>query len=137
MNRFLISILALFCGLNLFGQVENKVETIPLEKDVEIEISSIDSTSLDFYKIYEFIYFNDNKEIKARFWADKNDTTFNLGKVNLKLCRIHQMKTEDGMRIRGCAFYNGFVFLENDTVIKEFDFNEYGESPTLRLCSTD
>ncbi len=137
MNRILLSISTLIFGLNLFGQQGKRVETIPLEKNIEIVISSIDSTSLDFYDIYEFIYHTDNKEIYARFWANKNDMTFNLGKANLKLCRIIQMKLGDGINLRGCAFYNGITLLENDTIVENFDFDEFGESPTLRLCSTE
>ncbi|MCR9153566.1 MAG: hypothetical protein NXI09_05610 [Bacteroidetes bacterium] len=137
MNKILTLILTLFCCLNLFGQQENKIETIPLEKDIEIVISSIDSTSFELYDIYEFTYFTTNKDVNARFWVNKNDTTLERGKVNLKLCRIFQMETEDGLKIRGCAFYNGLAILKNDSIVREFDFNEYGESPTLRLCSTE
>lgn len=119
------------------SQENNITPTVPLEKEIEVEIFSIDSTSLALYWIYEFTYLTKRKEIKARFWSNTSDTTFELGLTSLKLCRIIEMKIEDGSTIRGCAFYNGYFVLQNDTVVRNFEFSEYGESPTLKLCSSD
>ena len=46
---------------------------------------------------------------------------------------------EDGTVIgsRGCAFQNGFYVYSDSTLIRRFNFDEYGTSPFLRSCTTD
>lgn len=131
--NFVLSILTLVMFQHGASCQSERKETIPLNHAIEITITSIDSTFLDHYDIYTFNYQN----VPAQFWVLKSDTSFDIGEETVQLCRIIQMKTGDNINLRGCAFYNGLTILEDEAIVRQFNFDEYSESPCLRLCTSD
>lgn len=129
-----VLLIALLFSLSIaYGQVKPKKTTIPLYESVHIRIFDVDSTTFAYYIVYSFQY---NCTI-AKFWASRDDKKFTIGYADVTLCRIIQMKSESGLWHRGCSFYNGLIVVEQDSIYKHYKFDEYSESPTLRLCSTD
>jgi hypothetical protein len=134
MKAIIFGLIILTC--KVIGQSDTQTPTIPLNKTIQIKIISIDSLTFGRYILYSFKYKNN----KASFWAAREDKVFKKGLTSVELCRIIQMRDiKDGEKtnFRGCSFYNGLTILANDTILKQFNFNEYSSSPTLRLCSTD
>ena len=135
MKKILIVILTFALGLNLKAQEEDPIDTIPLEKEIQVQIIEVDSTTLSYYNLYNFTY--GERKIHARFWIPKTYKTFKNGIASVKLCRILEMRFNDSISLRGRALYDQLALFENDSIVEEFNFNEFGDSPTLRFCSDD
>ena len=134
--KIIFTILITICTLTNFAQNNNKVPTIPLNQNIKIKITSIDSTTFRKYIVYDFKY----KRKRASFWAIRQDKIFRKGIAEVALCRILQMrdnKNGEGITLRGCAFYNGLGIMDGEKTVKLFNFNEFSLHPTLRLCTTD
>lgn len=134
--RTTILIIFIHLTISIFGQANQKPPTIPLNKNILVNITSIDTVSFGRYILYSFQY----KKNSAFFWASREDMVFKRGLTNVELCRIIQIKDSiDGeeINLRGCAFFNGLTISLGDSIIKQYDFSEYSKSPTLRLCTTE
>ncbi len=124
-----------------------KRPTIPLEISIPLTITNIDTSELDCYNVYYFNY----ESKKARFIIEKaidRPTIKSMGTFilcrNIEFCTIDKLS---GKRInfRGCHIINGYGIarlvnapqnkIKYETVMEPFyDFNEYSDFPTLRLC---
>ena len=118
----LIILILLIKSSFIFSQVD-KQETIPLEQKIKITITEVDTT-LDFCDVYQFEY----REQLAQFWTLKSDINFVVGETEVNLCRIIQWKFTH-YSMRGCDFYNGFSITNGDSLIRHFDFDEFGDYP--------
>ena len=141
MKTFTYISFLLFVWTNLaLAQADSKNPTIPLNKKIQVEIIGIDSLTFGRYVLYSFKYTSVHKKYNADFWAAREDRMFKTGHTTVELCRIIQMKDrkdDENINMRGCAFYNGLTISAGDSVLRHFDFSEYSQSPTLRLCTTD
>lgn len=134
MRNFILIISFVFI-LKAQGQTDPK-PTIPLRRTIQIEITRIDSSTLNLYNLY---YFEFGGKF-ASFLAKRNDKIFKKGIADVELCDVRELRCEkdgEGINLRGHAITNGLIISEGDSIKVHFHFNEYSESPTLRLCSTD
>jgi len=125
---------------SVLGQTTERKPTIPLGESVQINIASVDTTFSKSYTVYQAEYKGDST-VSFGFWTRREEVRMTPGLTTVTLCRVFEMNEvqADGTVIghRGCAFYNGLYVYDDSTLVRRFNFSEYGASPFLRLCSTD
>ena len=128
-----------FCT-SMYGQsiIKVKEPTIPIDTVIKLTVYRVDTTDLDCYNIYYFNY----RDKKACFIIEKVKDQINLKTDSLfRLCIVRQFcsidhKTNKITYERCASVWNNFdidkPWDDDKTII--YDFNEFVEFPTLRIC---
>ncbi len=135
MKKLIFTLIFLNTAYAGFAQ-DSITTTIPLESVIEVEITSADTSSLSEYTLYQFNYYNRDSTVKAQFWAVSTDSLLELGEREVELCRVIQMNMGNNTNLRGRGIANRLILRDVYGGEIIFNFDEYGEFPTLRLCST-
>ncbi len=135
MKKLIFTLILLNFAQAGFAQ-DSLTTTIPLERIIEVEVTSADTSSLSEYTLYQFNYYNGSSIVKAQFWAVSTDSLFELGEREVELCRVIQMDMGNNTSLRGRGIASKLILRDVYEGEIIFNFDEYGEFPTLRLCST-
>ena len=128
MNKILNLILLLLISFPTFSQESHKKPYIPLETEIEITITSVDSTSLKYYTIY---YFDYKRKRNGSFIDGKENITLKPDNMEITFCRKYSFKMNDGTSIRSGRGLLGEMYIDEELML---NFDEFSHEPTLRIC---
>ncbi|MEZ5018404.1 MAG: hypothetical protein R2800_15190 [Flavipsychrobacter sp.] len=90
MKRYVLLLLLLLAANGIQAQLSEFYNAIPTSKNINITLTYCDSTTLPYYNLYSFDYFDGTDTVAAEMLVPKKEDMFHkeLMVVNTQLCRI-------------------------------------------------
>ena len=133
--RWIVAIL-LIAAQPVAAQNKLRINTIPLQQSITVNIEGGDYQLLQCYNLYGFHYYDGIDSVLGEFIVKKDlDTFVNRVAVNLKLCRVHEFDLLSMGKCRAMPVEMGIQLNFPDRKEMIFlNFDPEGPEPVFMPC---